>query len=62
MTAVLGKLADFRVDESGATAVEYGLIGALVAVTIIGGMTIFGGSLANMFNMISSRSQDAMGG
>jgi len=62
MTAVLEKLADFRVDESGATAVEYGLIGALVAVTIIGGMTIFGGSLANMFNMISSRSQDAMGG
>jgi pilus assembly protein Flp/PilA len=62
MTVVLGKLAEFRADESGATAVEYGLIGALVAVTIIGGMTVFGGSLANMFNMISTRSQDAMGG
>lgn len=62
MTAVLGKLADFSADESGATAVEYGLIGALVAVTIIGSLTIFGGGLAGMFNMVSSRSQDAMGG
>ena len=62
MTAVLGRLSDFGADESGATAIEYGLIAAMIAVTIIVGMTTFGGSLATMFNMISTRSQDAMGG
>lgn len=62
MSGALEKLAEFGGNESGATAVEYGLIGALVAVTIIAGMSVFGGSLSSMFNMVSSRSQDAMGG
>jgi pilus assembly protein Flp/PilA len=62
MTAALGRLSDFGADESGATAIEYGLIAAMIAVTIIVGMTAFGGSLSTMFNMVSSRSQEAMGG
>jgi len=62
MTAVLGRLSEFGADESGATAIEYGLIAAMIAVATIGSMTLFGGGLANMFNMISSRSQEAMGG
>ena len=32
-------------DESGATAIEYGLIGALVSVTAMGALTAMGGSL-----------------
>jgi pilus assembly protein Flp/PilA len=62
MMAALERLAEFGADESGATAIEYGLIAAMVAVTIIAGMMAFGGSLANMFNMISTRSKEAMGG
>jgi pilus assembly protein Flp/PilA len=35
----------FLKNESGATAIEYGLIAALIAVVIIGGLTAVGGSL-----------------
>lgn len=41
-------------DESGATAIEYGLIAALVAVAIILALTALGGSLSNLFGNISS--------
>ena len=41
-------------DESGATAIEYGLIAALVAIAAIGALNALGGSLQNMFNTVSS--------
>ena len=37
-------------DESGATAIEYGLIAALVSVAIIVALTALGGSLSTLFN------------
>ena len=37
-------------DESGATAIEYGLIAALIAVACITALTSLGGSLGNTFN------------
>jgi pilus assembly protein Flp/PilA len=37
-------------DESGATAVEYGLMVALIAVAIIAAVTFLGGSIGNSFN------------
>jgi pilus assembly protein Flp/PilA len=37
--------ARFARDESGATAIEYGLIVALIAVVIIGAVTTLGGNL-----------------
>jgi pilus assembly protein Flp/PilA len=40
-------------DESGATAIEYGLIAALISVVIITGLTAIGGSLNTMFNTIA---------
>lgn len=40
-------------DDSGATAIEYGLIAALIAVAIIGGATLLGGSLNNLFGSVS---------
>ena len=40
-------------DESGATAIEYGLIAALVSVAAIGALTAMGGSLDTMFNSVS---------
>lgn len=44
----------FAQDESGATAIEYGLIAALIAVVIIAGVTALGGSLDTMFKGISA--------
>ncbi|WP_099865976.1 Flp family type IVb pilin [Pararhizobium haloflavum] len=46
--------ARFMKDESGATAIEYGLIAALISVAIIGGATTLGGSLNTQFENISS--------
>lgn len=43
----------FIADESGATAIEYGLIAALIAVGIIGAATLLGGNLSNLFNGIA---------
>lgn len=37
-------------DESGATAIEYGLIAALIAVAAIAAMTALGGGLRTTFN------------
>ena len=44
----------FAKDDSGATAIEYGLIAGLIAVVIIGALTTMGGNLANKFNAVSS--------
>ena len=42
-------------DESGATAVEYGLIAALVAVGLIAALTALGSSLGKIFNTVSTQ-------
>ena len=44
----------FIKNESGATAIEYGLIAALIAVVIIGAVTVVGTSLSTTFTTISS--------
>ena len=41
-------------DESGATAIEYGLIAALIAVVIIGAVTAVGTKLSTTFTTVSS--------
>ena len=41
-------------DESGATAIEYGLIAALVAVALIGALQGMGGGLSNKFGKITN--------
>lgn len=41
-------------NESGATAIEYGLIAALIAVAIIGAATTVGGNLSTIFGNIGS--------
>ncbi|MGE3692176.1 MAG: Flp family type IVb pilin [Novosphingobium sp.] len=41
-------------DESGATAIEYGLIAALIAVAAIAAMQGLGGALTSTFNNTSS--------
>jgi pilus assembly protein Flp/PilA len=41
--------------ESGATAIEYGLIAALIAVAAVGAMTALGTGLSNEFNNIAGQ-------
>ena len=46
-------LSKFRRDEEGATAIEYGLIAALIAIALIASLTLVGGSLSSIFTAIS---------
>ena len=41
-------------DEKGATAVEYGLMVGLIAVVIIGAVTLLGTELQGLFNAIAN--------
>lgn len=54
--------ARFVKDESGATAIEYGLIAALISVALITGATTLGGALNDTFQGISGKMSTAEGG
>jgi pilus assembly protein Flp/PilA len=41
--------------ESGVTAIEYGLVAALIAIGIIAGVTLTGTHLAGIFNYIAPK-------
>jgi pilus assembly protein Flp/PilA len=42
------RIAGFFADDSGATAIEYGMIAALIAITILGALYALQGSLYNL--------------
>ena len=48
------KIRKLAADVSGATAIEYGLIAALVGVVLIGALTLLGPELSNLFNNITN--------
>jgi len=52
----------FLSDESGATAIEYGLIAALVSVAAIAALQAMGTSLDAMFTAVSTALNGAVGG
>jgi pilus assembly protein Flp/PilA len=45
--------ARFVKDESGATAIEYGLIAALISVVIIGAATTLGKNISSTFSKVA---------
>ena len=47
-------LARFIRDEAGATAIEYGLIAALVSVVIIAALTALGSQLSSTFSSVTT--------
>jgi pilus assembly protein Flp/PilA len=49
-----GIIAKFIANENGATAIEYGLIAALIAVVIITGLTAVGGNLNAQLSSIAT--------
>lgn len=50
--------ARFLKDESGATAIEYGLIAALISVALITGATALGGALDTTFGNLATELTD----
>ena len=50
----------FLKDESGATAIEYGLIAALIATALITGATTLGNALNNQFTAVSNELSNSM--
>ncbi|HEX4861356.1 MAG TPA: Flp family type IVb pilin [Rhizomicrobium sp.] len=47
-------IARFLANEDGATAIEYGLIAALIAVVVIGAVTAVGTGLSTTFTNVST--------
>jgi pilus assembly protein Flp/PilA len=54
-------LKRFRISELGATAIEYGLIAALISVVIIAALRLTGSSLQKVFNNVGSTLSSAVG-
>jgi len=44
----------FIFDDAGATAIEYGLLAALIAVVIIGAVKLVGSNLSNTFTNVAN--------
>jgi pilus assembly protein Flp/PilA len=51
---VYDRLTAFFSDDTGATAIEYALIASLIALVIVGSVTVIGTQLQNTFNEVSS--------
>ncbi len=50
---MIKKMIQFLKDEQGATAIEYGLLAALISVVIIASATAVGGALVTTFTNVS---------
>ncbi len=60
MLAIRTKGRKLRSDKRGATAIEYGLIAALIAVAAISGMSALGGGANGMWGRLSNEVTDNM--
>lgn len=55
MDTIMQYMKQFLNDEEGVTAIEYGLIAALIAVVIIGAVQLVGGNLTTVFTNVATR-------
>lgn len=53
-------LSRFVHDESGATAIEYGLIGALLSIAIVAGASQLGKAIGGKFSSVASQVSNVM--
>lgn len=58
MASLHSRVWDSIGDERGASAVEYGLLVALIAVIIIGAVTLLGGNLRDIFDAVADAISD----
>ena len=54
-------LERFLVEDDAATAIEYGLIAGLIAVVVIGALTLTGSSLNDVFSTVASKLGEVAG-
>ncbi len=59
---MMNHIMRFVRDEEGATALEYGLLAALIAAAIIGAVTALGNTVSQTFTSISNSMAAAAGG
>jgi pilus assembly protein Flp/PilA len=59
LNKVIAKLYTFTVKEDGATAIEYGLIAAGIALAIAAAVVAFGDQLEALFGEMTTTLQDA---
>jgi pilus assembly protein Flp/PilA len=52
MSKIVSAFKAFVADENGVTAIEYGLIAALVGVAIVGAVTLLGTEISKTFNTV----------
>lgn len=53
MNTITHSFAEWRADESGVTAIEYALMGSLIAVAILGAVGATGASLLTLYTSVS---------
>ena len=59
MIAIRMNLRKLRRDKRGATAIEYGLIVALIVVAMMGGLSSLGGGMGGMWTKINNAVQNS---
>ena len=57
MNAIPTAFRRLLADRSGATAIEYGLIAALIVVAMVGGLSVLGGGTNGMWGKIQSKAE-----
>ena len=62
MTRIIEKIAWFVQDQDGVTAIEYGLIAALIAIGIVVALTTVGTDLKTVFSTIAADLDSAVAG
>lgn len=55
MSTIFSAVKTFVADENGVTAIEYGLIAALIGVAIVGAATTLGSDLSTLFGDVSAK-------
>jgi pilus assembly protein Flp/PilA len=60
LDAILKTLRRLRRDKRGATAIEYGLIAALIVVAMMGGLSALGGGFGGMWSKLNNTVQNNM--
>ena len=54
MSTIQAQWKPFRSEERGVTSIEYALLGALIAMAIVGGVSALGGSVEALYKMIAA--------
>lgn len=57
MTGLYVRLRNWAENDEGATALEYGILVALIAIVIVVGVTAFGGALNTFFQGIAAKTK-----